>query len=565
MPTIGEMNFAVDYDRLDSIRTAALNRRAKRAWLRTQPPAVYLYDGDWALRGMVRGVYSVDAEWARNDSAPATIAMPMHHHLAIWALAQRDAGTARNIHVRIDVPGTGARWCGRASEVTAEVGDVDGGEVTITFLHDVEELKHLLVWPNPASPAALQFPKVWGLALPSVSAIKLTLLINLIRMQSNWLALPDDPLDPASYLQSVDYTQWPILVKPTSLLLDDSEWTILQGRFDTVYDCVHDILEDGGLMIDARRWFPGDPQPWPGANLHRPGQLVVDVVDKSGWFGQSAVGGTIAGGALRTILEVADDLVDEARRFTGEITNPAEYAVSGWMGVAPSSPWVVYRNDGRPGGIRTADKVRVTWKPATVGQVVTGGTSMPGVEEALEAVVQTIGAVAAAFMAIPNLAEPALTLIKPLMTNTILAFMSYKHLSRTRRMGWSHYLEDWGGEGTAYTLSGILSTRAAIRATDDKVTVTAEVSDGSPYLIGEKGFGHYWLGDRVSIQDPTSPDGRYITAQCSGLKMTWGVSNPAPSWGITIGERDDDRDAVTRVTRQTKRLGTMMKESGLMA
>lgn len=562
MPATDELNYRADMDRLESAYTAAMNRRSRRAWLRSQPPMVRLYDGDWTLRGTVRGIYSASFKWALNDTGSGAVSMPMTHHLAIWALAQRRAGKARNVHIRVDH--CGSRWCGRASDVTAEVDSVDGGVVTVTFLDDVEELKHLLIWPNPATPAALQFPRVWGVAMPAISAAKLTILVNLMRLQGNWWALPDDPLDPASYLQGVNYTEWPILVKPSSLLLDDSEWTILQARFDTAFDCLEDILADGGLMLDLRRWFPGDPQPWPGANLHRPGQLVVDIVDKSGWFGQSSIGGTLAGGALRTVLDVADDLVDEVRRSTGEVTNPESYTVSGWMGVAPESPWVVYRCDGRPGGLRTADEVRVSWKPATAGQVVTGGTSMPGVQEALEAVVQTIGSVAAAYMAIPNLAEPALTLVKPLLNNTILAFMSYKHLSRTSRSGWSHYLEDWGGNGTAYTLSGVLATRSAVRATDDKVTVTAKVSDGSPYLIGDRGEGHYFLGDRVSIQDPTDDGGRFITAQCSGLELSWGADDPV-NWGITIGERDDERDAVTRVTRQTKRLGSMLKESGLMA
>lgn len=548
-----------DLDRLDGIYARAKKRKEIRDRKRRAMPVKQLWDGDWTLRGVIRGEYAGGLDHVRNDTGQAHIELPLRHHLAVWAVEQRHQGTHRNIHLTVDKDGS--RWSGRCSDVTATVDD-DGGSVTITFLSDIEELKHILCWPNPFSAAAVQLPRVWGTAMPAITAIKLTAMCNLMRLNGNFYSMPDDPLNWASWWQTINFREWPIIVKPGSLLLDDSPWTILQARFDTLFDLTKDEVEDSELMWDLRRWLPGDPQPWPGAGLYRAGQLVIDLVDKSGWWGQTALGGTIAGGAIREVLEIADDLVEDTRAATGVITNPAEYAVSGFLGVAPSSPWVVYRNDGAPGGVRTCDEVSVSWKPATVAQVVTGGTSMPGVEEAFEATIQTIGSVAANFLMLPNLAEPALTLFEPMIKDTILAFMAYKSLFRPRQMGWSHYLEDWGGETQGYTLSGILATRQAMRKTRDKVTVTAKIHDGGPYLIGDRGEGHFFLGDRVGIQDPVSRGGRVIIAQVSKLSLEWAWNKPM-EWDITIGELTHDHDPVTDVTDKTKKLATLLKEAGL--
>ena len=204
--------------------------------------------------------------------------------------------------------------------------------VTLNFLHDYEEVKHVLVWSNPFTPAAVQFPRVFMLAGPSRYMLKLALFLNLARLQGSWWAMPDDPLNFDSWTQGLRLNQWPIMVKPDSLLLDDSEWTIPNSRFKTWHDMAKGTLEDAGLMVECRRWLHGDPLPWFGAQP-RNGQLIVDVVNKGGWFGQTAVGGTNLGGLARTVLTVADDLVDEAREASGAMAESNEYAVSGFLGV----------------------------------------------------------------------------------------------------------------------------------------------------------------------------------------------------------------------------------------
>lgn len=419
----------------------------------------------------------------------------------------------------------------------------------------------MTVWANPFTPAAVQFPKVYGTLGPARYGAKLALFLNLWRMQGNFWALPDDPLNWKEWTRPVNWKQWPILVKPDSLLLDDSKWTIYSSRFKTWFEMVKGTLEDAGLTITTRRWLIGDPQPWPLAGLHRNGHLIVDIKDTSGWFGQTAIGGTVAGGLLRTGLELADGGVAEIRKALGKVTHPDDYAVSGFLGTAPEQPWVVYRTGINGPTESTVVSADYDMSPATSVQMVAGGKSAPGVNEGITAAIQTVGALLANFLFIPNLAGPAVTLLQPLYEDVFLAFASYKSALRARRMGWSHYLEHWvqGGQAS-YTLSQVMAMRQGMQETETKRSHTIEVGDGAPYLIGEQGEGHFTLGDRIATSLPFS-DGRLMVDMVEELDLSGDADSP-PSWKITVGKLPDN-DPVDAVLTQTKELGSIVKEIGL--
>lgn len=547
---------------LDTIYDAALNRRYQREKLRREAPLVRLYDGDWNLKGRVAGEYEASFEWKLNDTGSGTIVLPDDHYLAKWAVAQQRVGKAKNVHVAVDKDG--ARWSGRLETLSMEQDDLGVRKVTLNFLHDYEELKHVLVWSNPFTPAAVQFPRVFMLAGPSRYMLKLALFLNLARLQGSWWAMPDDPLDFDSWTQGLRLNQWPIMVKPDSLLLDDSEWTILNSRFKTWHDMAKGTLDDAGLMVECRRWLHGDPLPWFGAQP-RNGQLIVDVVDKGGWFGQTAVGGTILGGLARTVLTVADDLVDEVREASGAMAESNEYAVSGFLGVAPENPWVVFRTDTEK-GTNVAESTSYTWQPATVTQIVAGGQSAPGVNEAITASLQLAGAFVETYLAIPNLGDPLATILEPLYEDTLLAFMSYKSLQRSSSLGWSHYYESWvqGGD-KAYTLSSIMAMRKGMLDTREKVTHTLTVGDGGPYLIGERGQGHFFLGDRVGAEIPGS-GGRVTVEQVSDLRLAWDADTPH-QWEITIGDPQvkGDGDPIDWAISKIADTASALKDQGVLS
>jgi hypothetical protein len=546
-------------ERMDRIWDEAQERRRDRERKRREKPLVRLWDGDWVLRGRVSGEFDAHFEWKLNDTGAGTITMPAEHHLAVWAASYWDRRSCRNIHVTVDKDG--ARWGGRLESVKTEQDEQGSRTVTLNFLHDYEELKHLLVWSNPFTPAAVQFPRVFILAGPSRYMLKLAMFLNLARMQGNWWAMPDDPLDVRSWVQSVAMREWPIMVKPDSLLLDDTPWCILSSRFKTWAEMAAGTLADAQLMVECRRWLNGDPPPWPGARP-RNGQLIVDIVDKSGWFDQTAVGGTILGGLARTVLTVADDLVDESQQSIGKVVESNEYTVSGFLGTAPKNPWVVLRTDSS-GGTNIVESTSFTWQPATVTQLVTGGHSMPGVNEGIKAVIQMAGALAEAYLMVPNLVEPAVTLLEPLFEDTLMAFMSFKSLQRSSTLGWSHYMEDFvSGADQAYTLSSILAMRAGMRATRERTSHTMQIGDGSPYLIGEQGQGHFFLGDRVGGEIPGSA-GRIAVDQVTDLTLSWDAETPH-EWSATVGDPDTDQDPVDWVIGQVKEGAGALHDLGVL-
>lgn len=547
-----------DKQALQKIWDTTLAAKEQRARARREPPRIHLYDGDWTYRGQVFGEIEYSFQWKLNDTGAGHIVLPWEHHLARWA-AEFWARDTANIHVRVDKDG--ARWCGRCQSVVTEQDDEGVKTVRIEFLHDYEELKHITVWANPLSPAEVQFPKTFLLAGPAAYMLKLTLFLNLVRLNMSLWQLPDDPLSFDGWTQGLDYKQWPIIVKPGSLLLDDSQWTIINSRFKNFHDIAKPILDDGRLMMKLDRWFTGDPQPWPAAGLNRDGQLIVDIVDKSGWWDQTAVGGTIAGGLLRTGIELADNLVDETRVALERPKHSDQYDIAGWLGVAPEQPWVVYRTNPPT---NTAVATSFTWQPATVGQITTGGHSSPGVNETISVVTQFIFNMLGSFILQPSFGSIADGVLSPLYEDTLAAFMNIKNPLRTMNLGWSHYYERFeDGADKAYTLSAILALRKGFYDTRERSLHQLNIADGAPFLVGDNGQGHFFLGDRVGGEIPGARDGRVVVEQVTELTLSATEDTPH-EWVITTGDPETDADPIEYLIGRVSQLFEAAHDLGVI-
>lgn len=545
---------------LDRIERTALNQRAERERKRREPPLVRLWaptGTEWQLRDQIRGEFSGSFEWKLNDTGSGTLELPFDHHAAQWCLRWWER-EKRNFFITVDKDG--ARWSGMMESVTTAQDDSGARTVTVTFLHDYEQLKHLTVWANPFTPAGLQFPKSFMLYGPAAYIIKVTLFLNLMRQNTSLWQLPDDPLNFESWLQGLNYKRWPILVKPGLFIKDSTPWRFIHARFKNFHDVAAPLLEDAHLMVTCRRWLVGDPQPWPGAGLNRNGQLIIDVVDKSGWFDQTATGGTVAGGLVRTGLEVADNLVDETRFLLDRPADAPEYAVSGFLGVSPKEPWVVYRTNGKT---NVSTSTEYTYRPATVGQVTVGGKSVPGVNELMSATTKLIFNILGSFILQPGLGSVVDSFANPIYSDVFMAFMSIKSPLRTRHLGWGHYMENFADGGDqAYTLSSMLALRKGFRETEEEVSHTLTVHDGAPYLVGENGEGHFFLGDRIGAEIPGARDGRVDVAPVVGLSLDWQVDKPH-EWEITIGNWPRT-DPVEWALGQVKELAGGLKDVGIL-
>lgn len=123
-----------------------MESRRWREKQRLKPVLTRLWDGDFNLRGVVAGERKGEFEFIDNDTGTASLQLSLDHYLAKWVMDFRGRAK-RNVHVTFDKQG--ARWSGRMESyrvVREESGDC---YLEITFLHDIEELKHMYCWVCP--------------------------------------------------------------------------------------------------------------------------------------------------------------------------------------------------------------------------------------------------------------------------------------------------------------------------------------------------------------------------------------------------------------------------------
>lgn len=548
-------------DRLDGIEADALALRAERDRLARRAPEVSLWEATTVglrLRGPVSGEYAGSVEWVVGDTGTATIELPAEHPLATWCARWFDRDK-EVVVLRVDH--NGARWCGTMSRVVTTQGDDGDRSTRVEFMHDYEQFKHLPVYPNPVLPSGLQVPKVYQMIGKAASIMAITLQLNLLRHHTLLnFNLPDDVLDPSSWMSQWNWRDWPMLVHPINYVDDKTPIRYIGARMEMFHDVIAPICEDVQIHVDVTRWFPGDPDPWPGARLTRPGQMIVRFVDKSGWFEGTSTFGSVGGGLVRTVLELADGAVEEARRVVDERPNAPEYEVSRWLGVAPMQPYVTYLTKGETNMVNSVEEV---YTPPTVGTVTVGGQSMPGVNETISAAVKVVFNLFGSFIpggaGFGSIVDGA---IQPIYENTVLAFQTVDLILRTRRLGWGHYMEDTDvGSVEAYTIGALMRLRALRRASEGTEGFTVDVGDGLPYTIGGTGRGHWHIADRIGLQS-LHDDDRIVAMTCQKLVLDWSADQPH-AYTATIGQWPR-RDPVLWAIGRIGDLAQDIQKQGLM-
>ncbi|AVP71350.1 Gp37-like protein [Prescottella equi] len=540
---------------LERIYQDAIRKRRERREKRLERPLVRLWDGDWNLRGRCGAELSGDFKRVMNESSTGTLELPADYYLAKWVMNPQKRST-ENVHVTVDKDGS--RWDGRMRSATIKKSATGQLTVVVTFMHSYEELKYFQAWCNPFLPAALQVPRVFTLAGPAAWILKLSLHLQILRRETllGW-HLPDDPLNLASWA-GLSQANWSVVVKPGSFWEDGSQWGLISSRFKNWHDMAADTLDDAQLMVETRRYLRGDPPPWKGANL-RHGALVVDVVDKSGYYTGTSTGGNIATGLVRSVGRFFGDFYESTQDIIDPTADP-KYFEKGWLGTTPTQPWVVFR-EGVCTGIRTSE---FTINPATAVQINTGGHSAPGVNQAIKASVIMAGNLIGTIFTQSGLGSVADAVLEPLYTDTVAAWMSYMSDSRKARLGWSHYFEYFqSGGDRAYTLSSLVALRAGLWATRSYFTHKLEVSDGAPYLVGENGQGHFFLGDRVGSTVAGMDDGAIYVDQVTQLDLSWKRGVPA-TWSITIGSTRDMEDGAVRALSYVQKLMSTAHDMGVL-
>ncbi|MGZ9830220.1 Gp37-like protein, partial [Tsukamurella ocularis] len=559
--------------------------RIERAYDR---PVIELYDGDWVFRGRVYGELAGNFDLIVNETGIIQLRLPIDLDdrrgtwAAFWALDEEARGTS-NIHVIIET--MGARIAGRMKPqngVTLTRSD-QGDEVTIDFLEDTEEFKYIHTAGNPFLPISLiQQPKAWMLPLQADHGLLLTLAANLPRLQlaninvdgilnllnpDNWTI--EGMLDGLTHL----WHESQIVVIPRHFGDSVAPLALIVGSINTSwFDVAAPILEDAELQIVTRRWKNGDPEPWPGAGTNwRQGQLFVGIEDKSAFRRGTSIGGNLLTGFTRTIADVMSNHVEDSYDlFTGDTIDETGYRLPGLLFTAPEHPYVVYR-DADITGILTSTFSRGPGGPC---RITVGGQSMPGVNELISALVQYGGDVlgdnlSAAISAgigytvsVGSLGGALDSFLNPIYKDSILAHMSVPLLLRAQRQGWGHYLETTSTNVTqAFTAASVMDLRARRRETDPDTAFTLQVANALPWLIGDNGFGHWWLGDRVGGTSKYLMP-RVFVRRNRKLSGSWGEGK-GMELVAEFGATRNSKDALERMTELVAKAMSGLQQIGL--
>lgn len=547
--------------------TAALNavwdatRAARRAddQLRRTRPLVRLWNAEWALQHIVGDERSCEFSFISNDTGPGRIELPADSPAALWIHdyeGRVDRNEGRNVFITVDY--CGARWSGILDKYALEQRD-DGDSVLVAdFMHDYEYLKWYTIWSNPFLPAAFQAPRAFTLAGPVPWVVKTALFLQIVREHNPLITWPDDPLDLSAWLNPPNQSQWHVVVKPQSFVdavNSGAVWGVLISRWATWHDAVHTMLEDAEMSVRCDRYLPGDPPPWDGANL-RYGTLVVDVVDKSGIYIGTSYGGNVFDGLVRTVVEFADDFIDSTVDVIADANTPGDYFLPGSRYTDPVKPYVVFQ-EGEGSPIQSSAFLN---SPAKGVQVNVGGHSMPGVNEAISASIQAAFDIVGSLAQVASLGGTVDTLLQPLYEDTILAWHSVKSPQRAQNSGWDRLFEYFQqGSDRAYTIAALMVLRAGFWATKTQISWKVQ-ADGRPFVIGDRGLGHFFLDDRVGLRIKGSPE--IHMDRVRKIDLAWDADNP-PEWQITIGDDRIFQDPAQRAWGKIETLIAGLRDLGV--
>lgn len=577
----------------DDLWNLIQQRKAKAELQRLKPPMIRLWDGDMNLRGEVAGERGGEFEFIENDTGTASLELSLDHYLAKWVMNHKGR-SKRNVIVTIDKQG--ARWSGFMDHYKV-VRKKDGDAyLEIVFKHDYEQAKHILCWANPFLRPELQVPKLWIVFGPAKWCLLLTLFVNLLRLETSLWTLPDNPLDINEWMPfSFNPSNWRNIVKPFPLIGDNSPLTIVFSRFKNFHEVAKKTLQDAQLTLTCRRYLKGE-DPHPFADLTgeldmdfvedlfqmipiRHGCVVWDIVDNSGWGSETAFGGSWLTGFIRAAVNIASDGTTEGVDVFTERdpTFPGQYYTPWFLGTNPQAPHVVFE-EGPYTGIESSEFI---YHEATDTSFVTGGQSMPGVNEAISSLINIGGDLLAAHVSaafevqLPPIGGSIDAVARPFYEHTILAFQEFPTLravgttlpipgleSIVSDLGDFHFYEGWAeGAERAFTLSAFLAIRKKIFDTRAHTSHTIKVSDAAPYLVGETGYGHFWLGSRVatSVLGYPTPDTLFVE-RVNKISYKWGKDGPS-GWQLEIGYRDPE-DPVLKLFEMVQDVNSAMGQLG---
>jgi hypothetical protein len=187
---------------------------------------------------------------------------------------------------------------------------------------------------------------------------------------------------------------------------------------------------------------------------------------------------------------------------------------------------------------------------------------MPGVNEAISASIQAAGDIVGNLVMIGSLGGSIDTLLKPLYEDTILAWWSVKSTLRAQHSGWSRYFEYFqDGANKAYTIAALMVLRAGFWATKTVLANEMTIIDGAPWLVGDRGLGHWFLDDRIGFYLENDISGRIWVDRARKLELKWDADTYA-EWVPTIGDPRNLQDPAQRAWGRIESLIAALRDLG---
>ena len=529
-----------------------------------QRPLLRLWDENHDLIGTIGQEKSVVVEEVMADSGSGTCVIRQDNWLSNFILYDRRA--EQDLHFTLDPNPTNrswrTRWGGKVTTVNAKRDTSGLHTIELEMIHNREHLKHLLIGANPVFPPEVQLPKMYFLPWNCRTGTAMTLFINLARQFFPLLAIPDNIFNPFGWIGvgdsigGMDPLTWPIQVQFVDPVTDQSRFEVIAARWNDAHTVFAPTLQDAGCMIRAYTFIAGEdtesPHPELGnllGNLVAPERncIILAVEDKSGVTGPS---GTLLDGWINFIASTGDDLItntlvpDPDMFPDTQVPSGIEPIISQWFGVAPATPWIVWKDDQYSGILESTRSVH----GATAKTCMTGGKS-PGWVNDLQTFAIKYGLSQLQLVITGGLGGqtgPAPVgaglddAYQGELDDTLLAYERMSDPVRELYCGDFGFLEHWeAGTGTAYTVSGVLSLRDGLWKTRAWTSFKTTVKNGAPYLLDTD----YTLGDRMGF---TMAQALYVD-QLYGYKRSYDRSK-AMDIELQIGSGAQEKDPLFQAT-----------------
>lgn len=500
MPTLADLDAARPDIRDHRARKRAWKQATPKVQLWINPPEGETADGLVYLGQVdLRDCDEYEFPWKNNTAAQASITVRATHYItAKITKIPNDPESCKNVVLTVDLYGGLLRWSGLMKDWTLQTIADQGDFLSLAFVDDLQFLDFMLCPPNPALPIPIfQFPRVHFLFGPTRWCVATLILEQIIRLEGHPWTMPDDPFDFQQWFDYFNWNVWQVHVKAVKFLNDDSLWTLLASRMDTVATTIKDALDDAQLTILYRRVLTVNGERPEGllVNDVKNGALVFEVADRSGWTLPEGTffEGTAVAGFFRSVLQWGTGFVEDTLQMvtSSDELYPDEYYQTSWMRTLAAAPGVILR-DSNYNRLNS----EVSHSPPTAVTVIVGGQN-PTADAIAKLIIEAIGNILGYFLlaGFDSLGDMAAEVIMPFLAGTILAWDEMKNYARADSLGWVHLHEVFqtGAENNSWSMAALAALRGGFKATGSQTGHKMEIGDAAWPIPGL----HFSIGDRI--------------------------------------------------------------------